>query len=250
MNIGGGKGSKIGVLSLVLEKTAQVAQIVIAIALLVLCHECSALNTLVADMKIDQGRNSPLTEILATGIQVRPSQIRCCGCHARDCARRSCSKHEPVYWFLQNGAGNTFTDMDILGLAALRNGTWIPAMVNSVSIRIFCLFVPCTVQSPRVGTPIAAGDSGTVAAGTRGVTPQFAKRCRYFMWTSKVLLNPMSTWRKSPATWQTYSWSLTRRIEHVAEPRAQVGHLRICSATDLAKPPRIQMQRIVTLIAA
>ena len=39
-----------------------------------------------------------------------------------------------VYWFLQNGAGNTFTDMDILGLAALRNGTWIPAMVNSVSI--------------------------------------------------------------------------------------------------------------------
>ena len=71
MNGGDGKGSKIGVLSLVLEKTAQVAQIVIAIALLVLCHECSALNTLVADMKIDQGRNSPLTEILSAGIQVR-----------------------------------------------------------------------------------------------------------------------------------------------------------------------------------
>ena len=190
MNVGNGKeNNKIGVLSLVLEKTAQVAQIVIAIALLVLCHECSALNTLVADMKIDQGRNSPLTEILSAGIQVRLSQIRCCGCHARDCARRSCSKREPVYWFLQNGAGNTFTDMDILGLAALRNGTWIPAMVNSVSI--YSLFVPCTVQSPRVGTPIVAGDSGTVAAGTRD-TPQFAKRCRYFTWTSKVLLIPTS----------------------------------------------------------
>lgn len=152
MNVPDGKvGSKLGMLSVVLEKSAQVAQIVIAIALLVLCHECSALNTLVADMKIDQGKNSPLTEILSTGIQVRLSQaLRML---SRLCALKllvlSVSRELAS---AQNGAGNTFTDMDVLGLAALRNGTWIPAMVNSVSTP----FIRAgNVQSPRVGTAIA-----------------------------------------------------------------------------------------------
>lgn len=85
LNVAGGKGARCDMLFIVLEKTAQVAQIVIAIALLVLCRECSVLSTVVADMKIDQGKDSPLTEILATGIQVCPPRPRATG--HRDCAR-------------------------------------------------------------------------------------------------------------------------------------------------------------------
>ena len=70
---GDGGGGKCGLLSLVLEKVSQVSQIVIAIALMILCHDCRSMATLVADMKLDQGKASPITEILATGIQVRSS---------------------------------------------------------------------------------------------------------------------------------------------------------------------------------
>ena len=61
--------------SLVLEKAAQVAQVVIAIAMIALCIQFSHMATLVADMKLDQGKDSPVANVLAAGIQVRRCAI-------------------------------------------------------------------------------------------------------------------------------------------------------------------------------
>ena len=55
----------------VLEKAAQLAQIIIAITMIALSVQFHHMTTLVANMKLDQGRDSPVTEILASGIQVR-----------------------------------------------------------------------------------------------------------------------------------------------------------------------------------
>jgi hypothetical protein len=130
---------------LVLEKVAQVSQIVIAISLIVLCAECRSMSTSIAEvstsvaelstsvagMQIDQGKGSPVTEIIATGIQVRHHQpdsmltlfLHCPDRLTRPGGVRTCT---------QNGARNTFYDIDFLGVSALRNGTWVPAVVNSV----------------------------------------------------------------------------------------------------------------------